>query len=498
VHAIKPDGSLTTFTFRRPNGQLFNIRLIRSRNVQEQTYRIAGISQVIASALTPAKDLSIAVAILAAILLFARRRREAVPALLSLGFLMFAGIANDPSTAGVSWTVVDKANLTGSCLFFVALFAFPAGRFEPRWTSVPPFLLPVFVLTWDLPQGLTVQAGFLLTALVALVARYRKLDPGAERQQLRWAFFGFAIGLALQIIIMLIRFAANTWQGGDPRWVAWNGFSSGVLDALTTCAIALGVLVSILRYRLYDADTVIGRSAAYAVLTLGFVVLFAASQKIIELVGQEYLGQNVGGLAGGIGAALAAVAIAPMHNRAQRWAERRFQKGLYRLRHALPPLVGDLRETAGLEQIAGATLDSLVYGVRTSRAALIASDDLVDARAIDPDEVNGWRGSWTAPATYGMDIDADDPLFPVRVPLEAEGHGRVGWLLLGPRPDGSLFGKSECNAIEEIAEPVARAIEVALRRREREQQIEGRMEWLQDQLSQVAARLGRLESLAPS
>jgi hypothetical protein len=418
--------------------------------------------------LAPAKVLSIAVSILAAILLFVRRRREAVPALMSLGFLMFAGIANDPSTAGVSWTVVDKANLIGSCLFFVALFAFPAGRFEPRWTAVPPFLLPVFVVTWALPQGLTVQGGFLLTALVALVARYRKLDPGAERQQLRWAFFGFAIGVALQIIIMLVGVVAHASQGDDPRWVAWNGFSAGVLDALTTCTVALGVLVSILRYRLYDADTVIGRSATYGVLTLGFVVLFAASEKLLELLGQDYLGQNVGSLAGGIAAALAAVAIAPMHQRVDRWAERRFQKSLYRLRHGLGPLVGDLRETSGVRTIAAATLDCLVDGVRTQRAALLAGDAIIEARAIDVDPAMQWVRGWSPPAHDSMDIDPADALFPVRVPLEAEGHGRLGWLLLGPRPDGSLFAKSEYRAIEEIAEPVARAVQVALSRAERE------------------------------
>jgi hypothetical protein len=254
-------------------------------------------------------------------------------------------------------------------------------------------------------------------------------------------------------------------------------------------AMALGLIVSILRYRLYDADAVIGRSAAYAVLTVGFVALFAASEKIIELLGQEYLGQNVGSLAGGVAAALAAVAIAPMHDRTRRWAERRFQKGLYRLRHALPPLVGDLRETAGLEQIAGATLDSLIEGVRASRAALIVRDQLLQGRNIAPSEVAEWRSGWT-PATHdGVDVHPSDPLFPVRVPLEAEGHGRVGWLLLGSRPDGTLFGKSECNAIEEIAEPVARAIEVALRRQEREQQIETRLIALERQIAKLDRKL---------
>jgi acyl-CoA reductase-like NAD-dependent aldehyde dehydrogenase len=61
-------------------------------------------------------------------------------------------------------------------------------------------------------------------------------------------------------------------------------------------------------------------------------------------------------------------------------------------------------------------------------------------------------------------------------------------LLLGPRPDGSLFGKSECRVIEEIAEPVARAIQVALRRQEREQKFEERLQALEKLVASLARR----------
>lgn len=494
-HVVKPDGSFTSFTFRRPDGGFYNARLIRSRSVEEQAYRGAGLNPTVADALASSKTLAIAVYISAAILLFLRRRREAVPAFLSLGFLLFAGLENDPSLAGVSFALVTSLNIVAACAFFGALFAFPGGRFEPRWTAVPPLLLPVLVLSWFFfyarLQSTIVSLAFLLTALAALVARYRRLDAGAERQQLRWAFFGLAVGLCLQIISVLISLAMQAWQGVDPRWVAWNYVSSSAVDTLTSCAVVLGLVVAVFRYRLYDADVAIGRSAAYALLTLGFVALFAASEKIIELFSQEYLGQNIGGLAGGVAAALAAVAIAPMHDRTRRWAERRFQKGLYRLRHALPPLVGDLRETAGLEQIAGATLDSLVDGVRASRAALFAGDQFVGAREISAGDVNEWWRGWTPPVRDGIDCEEADALFPVRVPLEAEGHGRVGWLLLGARPDGSLFGKSEFDAIEEIAEPVARAVEVAIRRQERDQQIEKRLRTIEANITKLTKELGR-------
>ena len=491
LRVIKPNGSTTAFAFRRPGGEIYTLRLLRSTKSEEEAYRAAGTTRLVGRIVHEGVTLPVPILFLsAAILLFLRRRRDAVPALLSLSFLLMAAVWNSPSILGVSFVLADNLGTLGFCLLMAALFAFPGGEFRPRWTALPFLLLPLFlILDLFFPDtrqfGFVLGSGFFLLALTALILRYRKLDAGAQRQQLRWAFFGLVVGIALQIIAIAFGLAGAAWQAQDPRWSVWGDLGVQIFGMVSFCAMALGIIVSILRYRLYDADVAIGRSAAYGVLTVGFVALFAASEKIIELLSAEYLGQNIGGLAGGVAAALAAVAIAPMHDRTRHWAERRFQNGLYRLRHALPLLVGDLRETAGLEQIAGATLDSLINGVRTLRAALIAGDELIEAREVSAKEVEKWWQKWCAPLRDGLDCDESDELFPVRAPLEAEGHGRVGWLLLGPRPDGSLFGKSEFDAIEEVAEPVARAVQVALRRQDREQEVEARLQAIEQAISKL-------------
>lgn len=491
---IKPDGSFTSFTFRRADGERYSVRLERNVRVEEQAFRTAGVNRtfvrtfgVVFGALPPL------LLLVSAVLLFMKRRREAVPAMLSIAFLLFAGTIVSSDLLGVSQRVVDLALFLAVIMMFQVLFAFPAGRFEPRWTLIPFLCAPSLLVFFFFPDAQAaislLGSAFFVLALASLVIRYRKLEPGAERQQLRWAFFGLAVCAICQVVGLMLSLAVNTWQAEDPRWNIWAYFIN-YLGAMSFYAMIIGLLVSMLRYRLYDADAVIGRSVAYAVLTASFVILFAASEKLIELLGQQYLGQNIGALAGGVGAALAAVAIAPMHARIHRWAERRFQKELSWLRYGLPSLLGDLRETAGLKQLAAATLDSVIAGVRASRAALIAGDELVDAREVTPPEVRRWRDQWMPPVHSGIDTDEADELFPVRVPLEAEGHGRVGWLLLGARPDGSIFGKAECAAILEIAEPVARAVQVVLWRREREQQMEYRLSAIEQTLSKLAGKLG--------
>ena len=496
LRVIKPNGSFTTFSFRRPSGEVYTLRLLRSTKLEEEASRAAGSTRMLGRIVHEGMALPAPILFLtAAILLFVRRRRDAVPALLSLSFLLLAATWNNPDLLGVSFVLVDNVGTLGFCLLLAALFAFPSGEFRPRWTAVAFLILPVFLLLdLFLPDArqfaFLLGGGFFLLALTALILRYRHLDAGAQRQQLRWAFFGLVVGIVLEVVAIAFSLAANSLQAQDPRWDVWASFVVSIFGVASFCAMTLGLIVSILKYRLYDADAVIGRSVGYAVLTASFVVLFAASEKLIELLGQEYLGQSAGALAGGIGAALAAVIVAPMHARIDRWAERRFQKELFWLRHGLPPLVGDLRETAGREEIAGATLDSVVAGVRASRAALVAGDGVVDARGVRKTDAQRWCEAWQPPVHDGIDKDVTDPQFPVRIPLEAEGHGRVGWLLLGPRPDGSLFGKSECDVIQEIAEPVARAVEVAIRRQERERKIEKRLKAIEASIAKLSNAVG--------
>ena len=76
---------------------------------------------------------------------------------------------------------------------------------------------------------------------------------------------------------------------------------------------------------------------------------------------------------------------------------------------------------------------------------------------------------WIAEHPLGDDIpefdrDEIDPPLPVRVALDADGCGRVGWLLLGPRPGGSLFSKDEREVLADLADPLARALAIAATR----------------------------------
>jgi hypothetical protein len=512
AHAVKAQGASTVFALATPGEAPRDVRLTFTQRHFEEFFTQAGLTFTADDLLIVGSNLLTCFALVAAaLLLFVRQRRKAVPAFLSLGFLMTA--ATDWGTnwtdLGISDFVSSQVDVAAWVLIFAALFGFPSGQLSPRWTRVALLLLPLllFVRAISYSDNLVLPSFvvFLVAAVVALVGRYRDLPPGIERQQLRWVFFGFVAGSAMLVLEIAWTLLADELQSTDSRWWVWSVFS-GLLGALGVVLITLGLIVSVLRYRLYDADTVIGRSAAYGILTLGFVGLFAGSEKLAELIGERYFEHSIGIAAGAIGAAVAAAVVVPLHNRVHHWAERRFQKALIRLRYGLPECVADLRESASVKQLAGGVMTRVAAGVHSTREAVLLCENgkwaLAGSRGVSAKGVRDWQRGWTAPGGEpALDCDRSDALFPLRVRLcidSGDEPETIGWLLLGPRPDGSMFGKDEREALAHVAGPVARAIHIAQLREQRSAEAEKRLSALEALIEKVASAIGGGRTAAPA
>ena len=64
----------------------------------------------------------------------------------------------------------------------------------------------------------------------------------------------------------------------------------------------------------------------------------------------------------------------------------------------------------------------------------------------------------------------------------------IGYLLVGPRPDGSIPSRDEQKALAEVQESIARAIRTVIKREARELQVS-------DQIADNARRIEELEAL---
>jgi hypothetical protein len=141
---------------------------------------------------------------------------------------------------------------------------------------------------------LVVLAG--LMAGLGVVARYRR-SHGIERQQLKWMTVGVLVSLAL------FPFAVTE--------VSWLDLVDifGSLLCVTTLAIA------VLRYRLWAIDTIVRRSAAYAIVTGVMIGLYL----LVVWLGTGLMSDALGA---SVAAAVVAVAFAPLRSLAQRLVDR--------------------------------------------------------------------------------------------------------------------------------------------------------------------------------
>ncbi|MDP9422993.1 MAG: hypothetical protein M3Q19_09205 [Pseudomonadota bacterium] len=438
-----------------------------------------------------------AVLVAVATILFRRRGRDPVAAMLSLAFLMWTISSSVDIAAASIWAaVLDRGRFL---LFASALLLFPNGEWRPRWTQ-PTALIIAATFFVGIGEAigliassyyLPVAIGCVLTALVALLARYRSIEAGVQRQQLKWVTLGLVIGIAL----ILSARAGSELAAGKAMPIIGMVAIEGLFQ-LGIIVLALGFLISLLRYRLYDAETAISRSAAYAGLTLALVGTFAASEALIQTLGQRYFGAEVGDLSGGIAAAIAAVLLTPLHSRIRHWAEQRFQHDLAAFKQELPDLLISLSAGSSIERLAATVLPRIEQAVQSTRIALLVDNRLVAAQGINSTAARRLLKDWRPPATAELIGRDDDEAFPLRMALRCPLGNIRGWLLLGPRPDGSYYGKDDVEALTAIALPLQRTLfQVAEREREERGRKTNNRE-LRRALRLVSARVSALERLS--
>jgi len=152
----------------------------------------------------------------------------------------------------------------------------------------------------------------------------------------------------------------------------------------------------------------------------------------------------------------------------------------------LPEVARDMRETASLGEMLDEILARVDRGVRAIRSAAIVNGCVLRARGLSVDEVEAWRATAFA-QDYKSDMcEPSDKLFPIRVPLipSSDDEEPIGYLLVGPRPDGSIPSRDEQKALGEVREAIARAIRTVIKREAREAQV---AELIGDNLRRIEA-----------
>ena len=426
----------------------------------------------------------------AAWILHRRNARDAVSSILSLAVLLTIG-AEQPSSNFLAAVGVPRAlnvalfDLGNICLL-AGILLFPHGSLS--WRVVVLLLsLPILMfLKGQLYQSFFI--GLMILAVLMLLRCLRQTPSSDQRQQIRWAllgFSGYALLRGISIIIDLFKWSTDSFGTQFlVEMLAGLSFATGFL------ILQVGLLVALLRYRLYDAEVVISRSANFALITIMIGGIFAGANEAVKVFVQSLYGDSASQTPGIFAAAVATVAVTPLYDKIQKWSEKKFQRNLYLLRDDLPECVRDLRETASTPELIEEVLVRIERGVRAIRSAAIIQGEVKNARGVTQAEVEKWRSMGEGHDLAEDDRESADRLFPVRIPLvpSSDDEAPIGHILVGPRPDGSLPSKDEQEALEGISESIARAIRNVIKREAREKQVT-------DLIAANARRIAELEAM---
>ncbi len=243
--------------------------------------------------------------------------------------------------------------LTGAVIFSVSAgFALSPGPMDGLGGVRNPFGLEKYPWLADATLGVILLLPLcILASAVSLVLRFLR-SRGEEREQIKWlAFAASILGLGFSSYIIPSLFTVEDPTGGaGPLWV--NLLEDAV--TLSFVGIPMAVGIAILRYRLYEIDTLINRTLVYGSLTAMLALFYfggvTATQALLRtLTDQEQLPQ----LAVIASTLLIAALFNPLRRRLQSFIDRRFYRRKYDATKTLEAFSAKLREETDLEALNG-------------------------------------------------------------------------------------------------------------------------------------------------
>jgi hypothetical protein len=258
------------------------------------------------------------------------------------------------------WQVPLQGLAALSLVFTVLVLSlFPSGRFVPRWTRWTLIVCLVGLVPYSFFRSISplfrlgslVFLGEAIILVAAQVYRYRRVSGPIERQQTKWVVVGITVPAAIWIGGQLLAelapaLADPTSPVGAPYQLVAN---NDIFLVLVSFPLAIGV--AILRYRLWDIDTLINQALVYGLLTGVLAALYGGL-----ILGLEQLAGLVSGQAGQpLVIVVSTLAIAtlfmPLRRRLQTLIDRRFYRQKYDAAKSLAAFSATLRGEVDLEQV---------------------------------------------------------------------------------------------------------------------------------------------------
>ena len=292
-------------------------------------------------------------------------------AYLSAEYAIYALLARPhslPAGEALAWLASWVWLLSIGCIV-LSLLLFPNGRLPStrwRWLAWLSVLLTIAGAVWvalspgaignlgsirnplgieGLPDGdkpvQIIMFAFLFVAAVSTLGLRLRRSRGIEHQQIKWPAYTAVIAAGSSFLEYTVSDAMGL------RWLEWAGYVVS-LAALVCFPISIGI--AIVRYRLYEIDTLINRTLVYALLTAILAAVYFGAVVLLQRVFVALTGQQ-STLAVVASTLLIAALFTPLRRRIQSFIDRRFYRRKYDARKTLEAFSSKLRDETDLEAL---------------------------------------------------------------------------------------------------------------------------------------------------
>jgi hypothetical protein len=271
---------------------------------------------------------------------------------IALGVTLPALLLPDGRLRSRRWRPVAAASATGIVLILVGGSVAP-GPLQDLPIDNPFGLGGVAgAVAWAVVYtGVALHWTSLVAALVCVVLRFRA-SRGTERQQMRWVGAGAA---AAVIGLLLAVPGALGWLPGPTTYILFAGL---------ICP-PVGVVVAVLRYRLWDLDRLVSRTVTYTVVTALLLVPY-----LLILPATTRLAGSSGSLAVAAATLAAAALFQPLRRRVQELVDRRFNRRRYDAARTVDAFAVHLRDQVDLDALHGELLSVIDQTMQPTQAWL--------------------------------------------------------------------------------------------------------------------------------
>jgi two-component system NarL family sensor kinase len=295
-------------------------------------------------------------------------------------------------------------------------------------TTVGYALVPEPLVDFDVTKPVQVPAAYPLSwgmllipvavgiSLASVVVRRRRAT-GDKREQMRWLVWALTIAVPLWTLSMVVGLL------GERGW----GLVQAVLLLGPVFLIPVAITIAIVKYRLYDIDTLINRTLVYGALTATVLAVYA----VVVL--------TVSGATGSVvewrWSVLVVAAVAIVAYPLREWLQRRVNRFMYGDRddpaRALSQLSRRISDAVTPQGLLPSTVDAIAQALRVPYVAVTLA------------------GAARPAASWGTRRGE-----PVAVDLVHQGE-LVGTLQVGQRSDTEPLSAADVRLLEDVARQVA-------------------------------------------